>query len=117
MAAEENAAGGTGGAAPRHAVERLVRFRIGPGPLGKYGGGDRAASENDRSEAQVRLRAAIAVDEVAPAREQRDRHRAELLVPFDVQAHRRARVEVLDVVAPEEIRFAREASPFVGELR
>jgi len=31
---------------------------------------DRAASENDRSEAQVRLRAAIAVDEVAPAREQ-----------------------------------------------
>src|SRR5467141_5153212 len=51
-------------AAPRHAVERLVRFRIGPGPLDKYGGGDRAAPENDRTEAQVRLRAAIAVDEV-----------------------------------------------------
>src|SRR5438876_12163059 len=29
------------------AVERLVRFRIGPGPLDEYGGGDRAASEND----------------------------------------------------------------------
>src|SRR6266704_4870555 len=61
-------------AASRHAVERLVRFRIGPGPLDKYGGGDRAASENDRGEAQVRLRAAIAVREVAPAREQRHRH-------------------------------------------
>src|SRR6266849_6686774 len=79
--APEQSAAGIQGAAPRHAVERLVRFRIGPGPLDKYGGGDRAASENDRSEAQIRLRAAIAVDEVAPAREQGDRHRAELLGP------------------------------------
>src|SRR6266545_5420994 len=46
-------------AAPRHAVERLVRFRIGPGLLGEYGGGDRAAPENDRGKAQVRLRAPI----------------------------------------------------------
>src|SRR6266850_5681279 len=115
--APEQSAAAIQWAAPRHAVERLVRFRIGPGPLDKYGGGDRAASENDRSEAQVRLRAAIAVDEVAPAREQRDRRGAELPVPFDVQADRSAGFDVRDVVGPEEIRFAREASPFVGELR
>src|SRR6266853_4401143 len=88
-------------AASRHAVERLVRFRIGPGPLEEYGGGDRAAPENDRSEAQIGLRAAIAVYEVAPAREQRDRRRAEVLVPLEVQADRSAGVDVRDVVAPE----------------
>src|SRR6266853_1302099 len=96
--APEQSAAGIQRAAPLHAVERLVRFRVGPGPLDKYGGGDRAASENDRSETQVRLSAAIAVDEVAPAREQRDRHRAELLVPFDVQADRSAGFDVRDVV-------------------
>src|SRR3982074_1890975 len=42
-------------APPRHAVERLVRFRVGPGPLDEYGGGDRAAPENDRGEAQIGL--------------------------------------------------------------
>src|SRR6267154_1304971 len=96
--APEQSAAGIQRTALRHAVERLVRFRIGAGPLDEYGGGDRAASENDRSEAQVRLRAAIAVDEVAPAREQRDRHRAELLVPFDVQSDRSAGFDVRDVV-------------------
>src|SRR5437667_8357225 len=50
-------------AAPRHAVERLVRFRIGPGLLDEYGGGDRAAPENDRGKAQIGLCAPIAVDE------------------------------------------------------
>src|SRR5213594_3744333 len=90
-------------AASRHPVERLVRFRIGPGPLDEYAGGDRAAAVDSRGEAQVGLRAAIAVDEMAPARKQRDRHRAELLVPFDVQADRGAGVDVRDVVAPQEI--------------
>src|SRR5712691_10648048 len=66
--APEQSAAGIQGAAPRHAVERLVRFRVGPGPLDKYGGGDRAASENDRSEGQVSLRAAIAVEEMATGR-------------------------------------------------
>src|SRR6266851_7214082 len=37
--APEQSAARIQGAAPRHAVERLVRFRIGPGPLDKYGGG------------------------------------------------------------------------------
>src|SRR6266508_2726728 len=50
----------------RNAVERLVRFRIGPGLLDEYGGGDRAAAANDRGEAQVGLRAPIPVEEVAP---------------------------------------------------
>src|SRR3982074_2916895 len=53
--APEQSAAGIQRAAPRHAVERLVRFRIGPGPLDKYGGGDRAAPENDRGEAQIGL--------------------------------------------------------------
>src|SRR6267154_1311276 len=97
-AASRRIRGQVGGLGGLDTVERLVRFRIGPGPLDEYGGGDRAASENDRSEAQVRLRAAIAVDEVAPAREQRDRHRAELLVPFDVQSDRSAGFDVRDVV-------------------
>src|SRR5882672_9539429 len=114
--APEQPAGRIQRAAPRHAVERLVRFRIGPGLLDEYGGGDRAAPENDRGEAQVRLRAAIAVDEMTAARKQRDRHRTELLVPFDVQADRSTGVDVRDVVALEEIRFAREAASLVGEL-
>src|SRR5207249_5443476 len=100
-----------------NSVERLARFRIGPGSLDEYGGGDGAAAENDRGETQIGLRAAIAVDEVAPAREQRDRHRAELLVPFDVQSDRSAGLDVRDVVAPEEIQFARETASFVGDLR
>src|SRR5216684_4390162 len=104
-------------AASRHAVERLIRFRIGPGSLDEYAGGDPAAAVDSRGEAKVRLRAAIAVDEAAPAGEQRDRHRTELLVPFDVQADRGAWVDVRDVVAPEEIGFAREAASLVGELR
>src|SRR5207248_2473679 len=105
------------GAAPRHAVERLVRFRIGPGSLDEYAGADRAAAVDSRGEAKVGLPAAIPVDEVSPAREQRDGHRAKLLVPVDVQADRSARVDVRDVVVPEEIGFAREAASFVGELR
>src|SRR5438093_4303707 len=36
------------GAAPRHAVERLVRFRIGPGSLDEYAGADRAAAVDSR---------------------------------------------------------------------
>src|SRR5258708_4810452 len=104
-------------AAPRYAVERLIRFRIGPGSLDKYAGGDRAAAVDSRGETQIGLRAAIAVDELAPAREQRDRHRAELLIPFDVQADRSAGLDVRDVVTPQEIRFAREASSLDGELR
>src|SRR5207249_8042926 len=64
-------AGGLGG---RDAVERLVRFRIGPGSLDEYRGGDRAAAVDSRGEAQVALSAAIAVDEVSPAHEQRDRY-------------------------------------------
>src|SRR5436309_6940670 len=104
-------------AASRHSVERLVRFRIGPGPLAENGGGDRAAAVDDRGEAQVSLRAAIAVREVAPAREQRDRDRAELPVPFEVQADRGAGVDVRDVLAPEEIGLARETASSVGDLR
>src|SRR2546427_11180240 len=109
--------GELGGLGGRNTVERLVRFRICPGRLDEYGGGDRAAPENDRSKAQIGLRAPIAVDEVATARKQRDRYRAEFLVPFDMQADRSARVDVRDVVGPEEIGFAREAASFVGELR
>src|SRR5438309_6698196 len=40
-------------AAPRHAVERLVRFRIGPSLLDEYGGGDRAAPESERGKAPI----------------------------------------------------------------
>src|SRR2546421_6629223 len=116
-AASRRISGQVGGLGGCNSVERLARFRIGPGSLDEYGGGDGAAAENDRGETQIGLRAAIAVDEMAPAREQRDRHRAELLVPFDVQADRSAGVDVRDVVAPQEIRFAREAPSFVGELR
>src|SRR5439155_26931607 len=115
-AASRGIGGQLGGLGRRDAVERLARFGIGPSPLDKYGGGDRTAAVYTRGEAQIGLRPAIAVYEVAPAREQRDRHRAELRVPFDVQAERRARFDVRDVVAPEEIRFAREAASFVGEL-
>src|SRR6266852_1877944 len=52
-------AGGLGG---RNSVEGLVRFRIGPGPLDEYGGRDCAAAENDRGEAQIGLRAPVAVE-------------------------------------------------------
>src|SRR5712692_5594879 len=75
-AASRAKGGQVGGLGGRDAVERLVRFRIGPGPLDENGGGDRAAAENDRGKAQIALRAAIPVDAVAPAREQRDRQRA-----------------------------------------
>src|SRR5258706_3166505 len=64
--APEQSAAGKHRAAPRHAVERLVRFRIGPGPLDKYGGGDPAASEKDRKETQVRLPARIPLYELRP---------------------------------------------------
>src|SRR5258708_19527340 len=53
--APEQSAAGIQGAAPRHAVERLVRFRIGPGPLDKYAGGDRAPPANHRREPQAPL--------------------------------------------------------------
>src|SRR5712675_3534557 len=65
--APEQSAAGIQRAAPLHAVERLVRFRVGPGPLDKYAGGDCAAAVNTDCETQIRLRAAIAVGEVAPA--------------------------------------------------
>src|SRR6266705_5332505 len=48
-AASRGIRGQTDGLGGRDAVERLVRFRIGPGLLDEYGGGDRVAPENDRS--------------------------------------------------------------------
>src|SRR5712671_4310272 len=43
-AASRRIRGQVGGLGGRDTVERLVRSRTGPGPLDKYGGGDRAAS-------------------------------------------------------------------------
>src|SRR3989442_9341818 len=74
--------GELGGLGGRNTVERLVRFRICPGRLDEYGGGDRAATENDCSKAQVGLRAPIPFYEVAYGPKQRDRRRAGILVPF-----------------------------------
>src|SRR5438309_6746842 len=51
--APEEPAGRIERAAPRHAVERLVRFRIGPSLLDEYGGGDRAAPESERGKAPI----------------------------------------------------------------
>src|SRR5712691_803034 len=54
-AASRRISGQAGGLGGCNSVERLARFRIGPGPLDENGGGERTAAENDRGETQIGL--------------------------------------------------------------
>src|SRR5713226_2668635 len=98
------------------AVERLDRLRVRPSRLREYSGKNASLAVDPGVDSQVGLRAPVGVRVPPCARKQRDRNRAELTVPFDVQAEGYSGVDVRDTVTSQETGFARRAPSRVGEL-
>src|SRR5712692_9736874 len=101
----------------RDAVEGLDRFRVRPRRLSEYSGENASLAVDPCGEPQVGLSAQIGVRVPPHARKQRDRDRAELLVPFGMQAEGYSGVDVRDIVTSQETGFACRAPSLVGELR
>ncbi len=101
----------------RNAVEGLDRFRVRPRRLGECSGKNASFAVDPGGEPQVGLRAPVGVRVPPHARKQRDRDRAELPVPFGMQAEGYSGVDVRDIVTSQETGFACRAPSLVGELR
>src|SRR5262249_42926258 len=93
------------------------RLRIRPGELREHAGGNRSTLKHTGAEANVGLQAQPAVEVLACAPEQRDRHRREHVIPLEMRAPRCAAMDVAKVVGFEEIGLVRLTSRLVSQLR